>query len=317
MKKIWKTVGLMVMVVMIGAGLAQAKYPERPITMIVGYGAGGVTDIMARALSNLMAKEMKGNIIVKNVVGAAGTIGAAELSDSKADGYTLGYLPVGAMASQPNLRTLPYKWNAFTSIVLVSDNPIAVVAAKNSPWKDFPDAVKDMKANPGKYFFGSSGPGGSPHVALQALFTVCGVDIGHMPAKDSASAILALQSGTVHFYADPPVIIKHFDLKGMGIFGEKRMETFPDIPTFKEMGFNVPPLSGWHGLFGPPDMESGLLSEIEAIAKKVILSPEFADICKRTDMQVSFMDSKTFKPFFEEQYHLYGKLMEEFGLKKK
>lgn len=212
---------------------------------------------------------------------------------------------------------MPYKWDAFTPIALISDNPIAVVTTKNSPWKDFPDALKDLKANPDKYFYASSGPGGSPHVALQALFNVCGVKVGHLPTKDSASAILAMQSGTAQFYADPPVIIKHFDLKGLGIFGEKRMEAFPDLPTFKEMGINAPPLSGWHGLFGPSNMDPALLAQLESLVKKVVESREFLDSCKRTDMRASYMNSKDFTKFFGEQYVLYGKLMEEFGLKKK
>ena len=130
------------MITLMAASSAFAAYPERPITMIVGYGAGGVTDIMARALSNLMAKEMKGNIVVKNVAGAAGTMGAAELSNARPDGYTLGYLPVGTMASQPNLRNLPYKWDAFTPIALVSDNPVAVVSTKRPPGRPSPRLLK-------------------------------------------------------------------------------------------------------------------------------------------------------------------------------
>ena len=137
-----------------------------------------------------------------------------------------------------------------------------------------------------------------------------------MPAKDSASAILALQSGTVQFYADPPVIITHFDLNGLGIFADKRLDAFPDIPTFKEMGIDVPNFSGWHALWGPPNLPADILAKLEAAARKVILSPEFGEVCKRANMLVSYKDSKDFAKFFAEQHQVYGKYITEFGLKK-
>lgn len=317
MRNIIKSLTLSLICLTLCAGNALAAYPERPITLIIGFGAGGATDIMGRALGNLLAKEMKCNIVVKNVAGGGGTMAAAELSNAKADGYTLGYLPVGTMASQPNLRDLPYKWDAFTPIALVSDNPVAVVISSKSPWKDFKEALEDARKNPGKYFFASSSPGSSPHISQQALFAALGVKVNHMPAKDSASAIQALQAGTVQFYADPPVIIKQFGLKGMGIFAENRMPSFSDVPTFKELGIDIPNFSGWHAFWGPPKMPADVLATLEKAAQKVINSPEFKEICDRTDMAVTYMNSEDFAKFFAEQHALYRKYSEEFGLKKK
>lgn len=294
-----------------------ADYPQRPITLIVGFGAGGATDIMGRSFANLLGKELHGVFVVKNVPGAGGTMGAAELSAAAPDGYTLGYLPVGTMASQPTLRNLPYKWDAFTPICLVSDNPVAVVTTKKSPWKDFHEAVEDIRQHPGKYFFGSSGPGSSPHISMQALFSALGLKIGHMPAQDSASAIQALNSGTVQFYADPPVIVRQFDLKCVGIFADKRLESLPDVPTFKEMGIDVPSFSGWHAFWGPAGLPPEIVRTLETAARKVVASAAFKELCQRTDMQPTYLDSAGFSKFFADQYHLYEKYSAEFGLKKK
>lgn len=317
MRNLCKTLLLAACCLLLGAGPALAAYPDRPITLIIGFGAGGATDIMGRALGNLIAKELNATIVVKNVAGGGGTIAAAELSAAKPDGYTLGYLPVGTMASQPNLRDLPYKWDAFTPIALVSDNPVAVVASGKATWKDFKEAVEEARANPGKLFFASSSPGSSPHISQQALFAALGVKVGHMPARDSASAIQALQAGTVQFYADPPVIIDQFGLKGLGIFADKRLEAFPDVPTFKEMGIDVPNFSGWHAFWGPPQLPAEVLATLEKAAQAAITSPEFRDVCARTNMAVSYMGSKEFAKFFAEQSALYRKYSEEFGLKKK
>ncbi len=296
---------------------ASAAYPDRAITMIIGFGAGGVTDIMGRSFSTLLAKELSATIVVKNVVGAGGTMGAAELAAAKPDGYTLAYLPVGTLSSQPNLRELPYSWEDLTPISLVTNNPVAVVSPKNVPWKNFKEAVELLKANPGKYFFASSGPGSSPHVSMQALFDALGVKIGHIPAKDSGSAIISINSGTTQFYADPPVIIRQFDLLGMGIFAEKRMAAFPDVPTFKEMGIDVPNFSGWHGFMGPKNLPADLHARLDAAAKKIVESSEFAEICKRTDMVPAYLNSKEFAAFYKAEYELYGKYLRQFGLKKK
>lgn len=295
---------------------AYAAYPERPVTLIIGFGAGGATDIMGRAFADLLSKELNGTIVVKNVVGAGGVMGAAELSNAQPDGYTLGYLPVGTMASQPNLRNLPYKWNAFTPLTLVSDNPVAVVTSKKTGWKTFQQAFEDIKKNPDKYFFVSSSPGSSPHISQQALFAALGVKVAHMPAKDSASAIHALSSNTTQFYADPPVIIRHFDLVGLGVFAEKRMASFPDLPTFKELGVDVPHFSSWHAFWGPANMSPAIVQTLDAAAKKVIQSEAFKSICTRTDMEPAYMGPADFAGYFAEQYALYGKYAAEFGLKK-
>lgn len=295
---------------------AHAAYPERPVTVIVGFGAGGATDIMGRAFAELLGKELGATFIIKNVAGAGGTIGTAELAKADPDGYTLGYLPVATMSSQPNLRKLPYKWNAFTPICLVTNNPVVLVTHAKAPWKTFQEAVEHLKQNPGKYFFTSSSPGSSPHISQQALFAALGLKVNHMPSKDSGSAIQALNSGTVQFYADPPVIIRQFGLVGLAVFGDKKLPEYPDLPTMKELGINVPAFTGWHGFWGPANLPADVLSRLEEAAAKVIASEEFRQLCARTDMQASYLNSAEFTKFFESEYALYSKYAKEFGLKK-
>ena len=295
---------------------ALAAYPERPITVVIGYGAGGTTDIMGRAMCNLLARELGANIVVKNVAGAGGTIGAAEVAKARPDGYTLMVAPVGTMASQPNLRVLPYKWDEFTVIARISRNPVAVVTSKKSPWNSFNEAVEDIKKNPGKYFYASSGAGGSSHVQQAALYSTLGLDIGHMPAKDSASGILALQSGTVQLYADPPVIVKHFDLKPLALFADQRMEALPDVPTFKELGVDIPTFSNWYSFYGPPGLPQDILQKLEAASGKVITSAEFKELCDKVDMFPGYLNSKDATVFVTDEYHLFSKYMQQFGLKK-
>ena len=295
---------------------AKAAYPERPVTVIVGFAAGGATDIMGRAFADLMSKELGGTFVVKNVTGAGGTIAAAELSKASPDGYTLGYMPVGAMTIQPNLRKLPYKWDAFTPLNMVSLNPVVLVSPKSAPWKNFEEAIAEVKKNPGKYVFTSSAPGSSPHFCQAALFEALGLDVVHMPANGSAGAIQALQTGTAHFYADPPVIIRQFDLIGLGCFGDERLPAYPDMATFREQGLNIPVFSGWHAFWGPKDMPADIVAKLEAAAEKVINSEAFKKICTRTDMNNTFMNSAEMTKFFEAEHANYEKLAVMLGLKK-
>jgi len=295
---------------------SQAAYPERPVTVIVGFAAGGATDIMGRAFADLMSKELGGTFVVKNVTGAGGTKGAAELSKAAPDGYTLGYMPVGAMTIQPSLRKLPYKWDAFTPISMVSLNPVVLVSPKSVPWKNFAEAVAEVKKNPGKYVFTSSAPGSSPHFCQEALFSALGLDVVHMPANGSAGAIQALQTGTAHFYADPPVIIRQFDLIGLGCFGDKRMPAYPEMATFREQGIDIPVFSGWHAFWGPKDMPADIVAKLEAAAEKVINSEAFKSICARTDMNNTFMNSAEMTKFFQSEHATYDGLATKLGLKK-
>ncbi|NLE55331.1 MAG: hypothetical protein GX617_10365, partial [Lentisphaerae bacterium] len=176
--------------------------------------------------------------------------------------------------------------------------------------------VDDIKKNPNKYVFASSAPGSSPHFCMQALFSALGLQVVHMPANGSAGAIQALQAGTVQFYADPPVIIRQFDLVGLGVFGDKRMPEYPDIPTFRELGINVPNFTGWHAFWGPKNLPPQILSKLEAAAEKAINSPEFKQICQRTDMKNTFMSSTETTSFFASEYNNYKALADQLGMVK-
>ena len=310
--------GLLVPLMMLASlpSPAQSAYPERPVTVIVGFAAGGATDIMGRAFADLLSKELGGTFVVKNITGAGGTMAAAELSKSKPDGYTLGYMPVGAMAIQPSLRKLPYQWDAFTPISMVSLNPVVLVSPKDVPWKNFAEAVAEVKKHPGKYVFASSAPGSSPHFSQQALFAALGLDVVHMPANGSAGAIQALQTGTAQFYADPPVIIRQFDLQGLGCFGDTRMPEYPDMLTFREQGIDIPSFTGWHAFWGPKDLPADIVAKLEKAAEKVINSEEFKQICQRTDMKNTFMSSAEMARFFAEEHDTYNTLATKLGLKK-
>lgn len=296
---------------------AAAAYPDRTITMIVAFGAGGSADAMARTFSELLSRELGATIIVKNVVGGAGTLGQAELYKAAPDGYTLAFHPMGVVVSQPNLRKLPYAWDAFTPIAMITQNPQTLVTPKNLPWKNFKEAYEILKANPNKYMFVSSSPGGVAHVAQEAIFHALDLKLGHLPTKDGASAAQALVSGTAQFFCDPPILIKQFDLIGLAIMADERSPACPDVPTFKELGFpQVPNLSLWQGLFAPKNLPADILARLEEASKKVVESDQFQEICAKAGMQSRYMNSADFDKQIRADYALFDQILRESGFKK-
>lgn len=298
------------------AGSSHAAYPERTITMLVAAGAGGSADVQARAFSSLLSKELKETIIIKNLPGAGGTIGTAELNKAKPDGYTLAFQSMGAMVAQPNLRKLPYPWDAFTPIAMVTSNPQTVMCTKAMPWKSFRDAYEDIKANPGKYVYISSSPGGISHISQEAIFKTLGCDITHLPTRDTSAAGQSLISGAGQIYCDPPTMIRQFDLVGLAVLSPERSSLLPDVPTMKELGFTeVPDITLWSGLFAPANLPEDIRAELEEATRKVVASEEFRKLCDGMFASPWFKDSKETSRIFHGDYAMFNELLTELGFK--
>ena len=133
------------------AGTAQAAFPERPITMIVPFGAGGSNDLPARVLAGMMEKKLGQPVIVQNVVGAGGTQGTTQIAQARPDGYTIGFDPTGALCLQPHMKKLPYGVDSFQFIGMATQQPVVLMTGKNAPWKNIEGMVAMVRKNPGKY----------------------------------------------------------------------------------------------------------------------------------------------------------------------
>lgn len=292
-----------------------AAFPDRPVTMVVPFSAGGGTDITSRTLSGPMAEALGGEILVKNTDGAGGTIGTAEVAAARADGYTIGMMPVGPMTTQPHLRKLPYAPESFDYICLAYSAPSSLVVRKDSPFNSLADMIDYAKANPGELNYGVQAIGSIPHVAGLGLVDATGIDIAFIPFKGSAPTFKAMLDGSVDmFVAHISFLTQNADqVKSIAMFSDETVSTAPELETAKQQGIalNFPI---WGGLVAPKGIPAEARDALESACEKGMNSKAFSDRMADLRMPVSFMTGSDFQAFVEAEFQRNAKLLAKAGL---
>lgn len=298
-------------------GLIQpaSAFPDRPVTMVVPFSAGGGTDITSRTLSGPMAEALGAEILVKNTAGAGGTIGAAEVAAARPDGYTVGMMPVGPMTTQPHLRNLPYAPESFDYICLAYSAPSSIVVRKDSPFNNLADMIAYAKANPGKLNFGVQAIGSIPHVAGLGIVEATGINMEFIPFKGSAPTFKAMLDGSVDmFVAHISFLTQNADqVKSIAMLSDEPVSTAPDLPTAKQQGIALDfPI--WGGLVAPKGIPAEARDALESACEKGMNSKAFGDRMASLRMPVTFMKGSDFKAFVESEFARNAKLLKSAGL---
>lgn len=294
---------------------AVAGYPDRTVTLIVPFSAGGGTDSVARVFAPLLGKSLDANVIVKNVDGASGTLGTAQAAKSKADGYTIGFIPIGPMTTQPHLRDLPYGLDSLIPVGNITLSPMLFYVSKSAKWNTMQELIEDLKANPDAYIFGSSGPGTMPHIAMVATMDALGVKARHMPDKGTGPAMKSLAGGVIHFFADTPPLLQKYDLKALAAFTAERIPSLPDVPTMKELGYDLQ-FSVWRGLFAPAGTSPEIVETLSRACAEAVNSPEFQEMAGKLKTDPLCMDKDRFGQFVASEFEKNGEILKAAGLKK-
>ena len=296
-----------------GAAMA-ADYPKRkPITIVVPFKAGGGSDNVARVVAPELAAILGQDVIVKNIGGAGGTIGTADAAAAKGDGYTLGYIPVGPMVSQPHLRNLPFGLESFKYVCRITDGPIVLMTPKESGFKTVDDVVKGAKAKPNKLVF--TGPVGSvPYISMLAFNGAWGLKMKTLPLN-SADTAKNMAGGLVHFHAAQPNVMGRYDLHGITFFSGERLAEYPDIPAAKESGHDLQ-YSIWAGLNVPSSTPDDVVAVLEEACAKAVKTDRFIKNMKRVQAPIAYQGVKDYTAFVKEQFATYGDILTKAGLKK-
>jgi tripartite-type tricarboxylate transporter receptor subunit TctC len=259
---------------------AQSGYPNKPIRMIVPLAAGSAVDVAARLLAQKMATNMGQAIVVENIVGAAGIIGASQLLKAAPDGYTIGGFNDSILTMVPNLNAQtpfnPVTDFAHISRVAIIEFSISVSSA--SPWKSAADFVKAAKAAPGKYTYASGGNGSPQHLGGALFAAHTGIDIKHVPYRGASQAALDTAGGqtdvTVQGIATVAALAKSGKLKLIGVMADQRHPEYPDTPTLKEAGIAGFDYSTWFGMTAPKGTPKEIVDRLQAEAVKALADPE-------------------------------------------
>jgi len=281
---------------LVGAVLSQntyAAYPEKTITMLIPYGAGGGTDVLARALQPALEESLGQTVIVKNVPGGGGILGFTQLVHAKPDGYTV-TIPNNVIFATEGMGNATYKHKDFDYLgnILTEDYIVAVRA--DGPWNSWSDLLKDMEEHPNKIKFGFSGYGGSTHVASQILANIAGYQAKQIPHDGSSKAVVAAMGGHIDALmlnlGDLSSGIKSGKLKPLLSLGNKRLSEYPDVPTLQETGIDLN-LTNWRGIAAP----AGVSDEVKAAWNKAlehaVKDEKFQQLIATQGGQVDFQKS--------------------------
>jgi tripartite-type tricarboxylate transporter receptor subunit TctC len=257
--------------------MADATYPNKPIRIIVPFTPGGSPDILARAIGQKITEATGAAVLVENVPGAGGTIGADRVAKAVPDGYTLLMGHVGTLAVAPSVYPqLPYDpVKSFAAVALVAKVPNVMAVNAAMPVKDIPELVAYLKANPGKVNYGSGGNGSAAHLAMEYFKLSTQTFIVHVPYRGTAPAVVDTVAGQIQmvFTGAPAVIpmVKSGKLKALGVSSLKRMDSMSDIPTMSESG--VKGLNGfeadqWYGLVAPAGTPVAITQKLNQVVNK-------------------------------------------------
>ncbi len=304
--------------VSISGGLAWAEFPERPVTVILGMDAGGVTDVSIRSMAPAVGAALGKSVIVENRGGGGGAVALGVVATTKPDGYTLFGGQNVSIVDTPLMQKVPFKPLAsFTPIVVfAASEHSALLVKSDSPWKTFKEFTDYAKKNPGKVKYSSAGVGSGMHVAMETIAHQDGIKWVHIPYKGTAPSRTALLGGHVDACSsgvDWPPFVQSGQLRVLATHGEKRSPHFPDVPTLKELGYGFVSETV-HTIVGPAGLLPDVVKKLEVAFKKGTETPEFKAALEKLYLSPIFMNSKEYDQHLKEKWGRTEKTFKEIGI---
>ena len=296
--------------------LAQANFPARPIKLICPWPAGGSSDIVMRALGESASKALGVQVVVENKPGASGMLGPNELVKAAPDGYTLSQITIG-VARLPHMQKMQFDpLRDFTYIACLTGYTFGIVVKADSPHKTIADLVKFAKANPGKFSYGSTGNGTTPHLAVEEFASKAGIQLTHVPFKGSSDGLQALLGGHIDAHSDATGWAPHVEagtMRLLATYGSKRTKRWPKVPTLNELGYDTVSDSPF-GIAGPRGMDPKVVRKLQDAFKKTLSDPAVLAAFEKYDQPVIYMDSEEYTNFILANYVKEKRTIERLGL---
>lgn len=294
-----------------------AAYPEKPITFICPWPAGGTADQTMRALCAAAGKELGQAVVVENKVGASGMIGLKAMVNAKPDGYTIGQIPIsvtrfsqlGSVAIDP-LKDLTY-------LARTSGQTFGMATLSSSRWKSLQELVAEARANPGKITYAHAGVGGATHVGMEEFALAAGIKFNHIPFKGGADALQAVLGGHVDVLVDSSSWAPHVEagkMRLLATWGEQRVGRFKEVPTLKDAGFNVV-VDAPNGIGAPKGLDAAVTTRLRQAFRVAVASDEFKQACDKIDAPVLYLDGPDYEHYVAQVYKKETVLIDKLKLK--
>ena len=302
-------------------GLSAETYPDRPITLVNGWQAGGMHDTLSRLLSRAAEKELGQPIINENKTGAGGVIAKAFVLKSKPDGYTLGTTITATYIVQPQIRKTPYDpFTDVTDIMTFAKYNNGICVRPDSQWNSIEDVIAYSKNNPGKFTYAHPGVGMMPHIVLEHFTMKEGIKWTGVPFKGGPDAVNAAIGGHVDSVVmgtgDLIPQIKAGKLRLLLIISGNRWPEVPNVPTILEKGHDFYMLS-YMGIYGPKGLPEPIRQKLEGVFKNAMKDRSFQEMCKRYYIEEAYLSGKEYSEKWKAMYPAMGKILNTLGLVEK
>jgi tripartite-type tricarboxylate transporter receptor subunit TctC len=299
--------------------IAQA-YPDKPITLIVPWPAGGSTDIAMRAIAEAAAKQLGQPITVDNKPGASGTLGPAVMAaTAKPDGYTIAQMPITVMRLPLMQKTTWDPVKDFSYIAHLTGYTFGITTKGDGQFKTWADVVAFAKANPGKVTYATPGPGTSLHIGMEQIAAKAGIQLTHVPFKGGAETNAAVLGGHTTLQADSTgwkPLVDAGQLRLLAIWTAERSKNWPDAPTLKELGYPFV-FDSPFGVAGPKGMDPTIVQKLHDAFKKAVEDKAVMDTMAKYDMVPRYLDTEGYRKFVSEIIDGEKAALEKIGLAKK
>lgn len=299
---------------------AQA-YPNKPVKLQVPFAPGGTTDIIARIMSEPLGKTLGQNVIVENKVGGGGVVGANETSKAAPDGYSLGMATVSTTAANPAINPkMPYNVATdFTPIINIAATPNVIAVHPSFPAKNYAEFVAELKKNPGKYSYSSSGVGGIGHLQTELWKGLQGVFLTHIPYSGAGPALRDTVGGQVQIIFDNvPSALPHITagrLIAVAVAAPQRLASMPNVPTFKELGLEPVNRMAYYGIYGPKGLPKDIVDKVNAGVRKALEDPAIRKRIEDTGSIVLGNTPEQFSAQMRDELAVYQKVVATAKLK--
>lgn len=312
---------LAIMSIFFSPNFLRAAYPEKPMTLVCVYPAGGANDVIARHIANIMKKYFPEPVVVMNQAGAVGTVGTAMVASAKPDGYTIGLNTMSPVTIMPHLTKLPYDTpDDYTPIALVGAQQDFLVVHSDLPFNTLKDFIDYAKTNPGKLRLATGGVGHFTQLIVEQLKHQAQIDIVDVPTLAGASQIAVVLGkhveGTLITPYETMANVEAGKLKALAVADEKRHPKLPRIPTFRELGYDIT-ITTYTLLIGPKGLPSNIVSKIQEAYKKVSGDPEFIKAMDSQGFTIVYEGADELKERLWKDYKLNKGIFERLGTEKK
>ena len=304
-------------------GFAQGEYPNRPITIVVSYGAGGTSDVMTRTISKIAETELGQPIVVENRPGAAGLVGVQYVVSSKPDGYTLGQTSFPACVVVPHMQKVPFDvLNEVNPIMPICNVSTGLVVKADAPWNTYDDLLAYVRKNPGKFTYAISGVGTTPHITMERIAQHDGIKWTAIPFKSDADTALAPMGGNTSGGATSPLNaaphIKAGKLKLLLVITETRWPESPEVPTMLEKGYGFCAVSH-NFIFGQKGLPDPIKQKLERVFLKARQNPSYIEAARKFQMNTStgVNSGKELAELIRKNHDEMGKVIKTLGIAEK